>query len=98
MEEFFNFSMKNRLTLPSLVNNFLNSLRKENDEPIQTYTNPFMRNCARQSIKRGRCADFNQRYKSEISDEVFDFIPENLNVNGNICDRLEKYFEFLYKI
>ena len=42
MEELTNFGMKNSLTLPSLANNFFNSLRDENDEPIYTYTDPFM--------------------------------------------------------
>ena len=34
---------------------------------------------------------------SKISDEVFINILKKLNVNGNICDLLEKYFEFLNK-
>ena len=97
MEELTGFGMKNSLTLPSLANNFFNSLRNENDEPIYTYTDPFMRNFVRKSIKGGRCNAFNQHYKSEISDEVFNIISKELNVNGNICDTLEKYFEFLNK-
>ena len=97
MEELTQFGMKNSLTLPSLANKFFNSLRDENDEPIYTYTDPFMRNFVRKSIKGGRCNAFNQRYKSEISDEVFNIISKELNVNGNICDILEKYFEFLNK-
>ena len=51
----------------------------------------------RQSIKGGRCVAFNQHYKSEFSDEVFKIIPKELNVNGNICNLLEKYFKFLNK-
>ena len=97
MEELTGFDMKNSLTLPSLANNFFNSLRDENDEPLYTYTDPFMRNFVRKSIKGGRCNDFSQHYKSEISDEVFNIISKELNVNGNICDILEKYFEFLNK-
>ena len=56
-----------------------------------------MRNFVRKAIKGGRCNAFNQHYKSEISDEVFNIISKELNVNGNICDLLEKYFEFLNK-
>ena len=56
-----------------------------------------MRNFVRQSIKRGRCNAFNQHYESEISDEVFNIISKELNVNGNICDLLEKHFKFLNK-
>ena len=97
MEELTDFGMKNSLTLPSLANKYFNSLRDENDEPIYTYTDPFMRNFVRKAIKGGRCNAFNQYYKSEISDEVFNIISKELNVNGNICEILEKYFELLNK-
>ena len=97
MEELTNFGMKISLTLPSLANKYFNSLRNENDEPIYTYTDPFIRHFVRKSIKGGRCNAFNQHYKSEISDEMFNNISKELNVNGNVCDILEKYFEFLNK-
>ena len=97
MEELTGFGMKNSLSSPSLANIFINSLRDENDEPIYTYTDPFMRNFVRKSIKGGRCNAFNQHYKFEISYEVFNFISKELNVNGNICEILEKYFKFLNK-
>ena len=97
MEELTNFGMKNSLPLPSLANKNFNSLRDENDEPIYTYTDPFMRNFPRKAIKGDRCNGFNQRYESEVSDEVFIIISKELNVSGNICDILEKYFEFLNK-
>ena len=55
-----------------------------------------MRNFVRKAIKGGRCNAFNQRYKSEISDEVFNIMSKELNVDdGDICDLLEKYFNFL---
>ena len=97
MEELTEFGMQNSLTLPSLANKYFNSLRDENDELIYTYTDPFMRNFVRKAIKGGRCNAFNQHYKSEISDEVFNIISKEVNVNGNICEILEKYFEFLNK-
>ena len=97
LEDITGFGMKNSLTLPSLANKYFNSLKDENDEPIYTYTDPFMRNFVRKSIKGGRCNDFNQHHKSEISDEVFNIISKELIVNGNVCDILEKYFEFLNK-
>ena len=99
MEELTEFGMKNSLTLPSLANKCFNSLRNENDEPINTYTDPFMRNFVRKSIKGGRCNAINQRYKSELSDEVFNIISKQLNVNddSNEYEVLEKYFEFLNK-
>ena len=97
MEELTGFGIKNSLTLPALANKSFNSLRDENDEPIYTYTDPFMRNFVRKAIKGGRCNAFNQQYKSEISDEVFNIILKELNVNVNICNLLEKYFKFLSK-
>ena len=56
-----------------------------------------MRNFVRKAIKVGRCNAFNQHYKSEISDEVFNIISKELNVNddSNDYEVLEKYFEFL---
>ena len=75
--------MKNSLTLPSLANKYFNKLRDENDEPIYTYTDPFMKNFLRKAIKGGRCNGFNQHYKSEISDEVVNFNSKELNVKGD---------------
>ena len=82
--------MKNSSTLPSLANKYFNSLRDESDEPIFTYTDPIMGKFERKAIKGGRCTAFSQHYKSENSDEVFKIISKELNVNGNICDILEK--------
>ena len=56
-----------------------------------------MRNFALNAIKGGRCNAFSQHYKSEILGEVFIIISKKLNVKGNECDILEKYFEFLNK-
>ena len=95
MEELTVFGMKNSLSLPSLANKYFNSLRDENDELIYTYTDPFMRKFVRKANKGGRCNAFNQHYKSEFSDEVFNIISKELNFDGNECDILEKYFEFL---
>ena len=94
MEELTRFGMKNSLTLPSLANKCLNSLWDENDEPIHTYNDEFMRCYVRQSIKGGRCSALNQYYKSNISDEVFDNISKELDINGNICENLDNYFEY----
>ena len=56
MEELTNFGVKNSLTLPSLANKTFNSLRDEDDEPIYTNNDPYMRKFVRNSIKGGRCA------------------------------------------
>ena len=97
LEELTTISMKNSVTLFFLANKYFISLRDENDEPIYTYTDPFMRNLLRKSVKIGRCNAFNQPYKSEFSDKVCNFISKELNVSGNIFDLLEKNFEFLNK-
>ena len=76
MEELTGFVMKNSLTLPSLAKKYFNGLRDQNDEPIYTHTDSFMRNFVRKTIKGGRCNAFNQHYKSEISDEVFNIISK----------------------
>ena len=96
MEELTGFGTKNSLTLPSLANKHFNSLREENDEPIYTYNDEFVRHFVRQSIKGGRCSALNQYYKSNISQEVFNIISKELNVNGNdnVCEIINKYFEY----
>ena len=95
MEESTSFGMKNGLLLPSLANK--STSRAEKDEPIHTYTDRLMRNFVRNSIKGGRCNALNQRYKTEISDNVFKIISKKLDVNGNICEILDRFFEFLKK-
>ena len=97
MEELTGFGMKNSLTLPSLANNNFKNLKDENDEPIYTYNDEFMRHFVRQSIKGGRCSALNQYYKSSISDEVFNSIPKEIDINGNVCKILEKLFEYTCK-
>ena len=99
MEELTGFGMKNSLTLPSLANKFFSSLRDENDEPIYTYTDPFIRHFVRQSIKGGRCSALNQYYKSNISQEVFNIISKELGVNDNdnVCEIIDKCFEYTNK-
>ena len=90
MEELTGLGMKNGLTLPSLANKYFNSLRDENDEPIYTYNNEFMRHFLRKSIKVGRCSAWNQYYKPSISDNVFKMISKELDIYGNICEILDE--------
>ena len=56
------FGMKDCLSLPGLGWKYLNSLRTEEDEPIYTYNDKYMRHFVRQSIKGGRVCAFNQYY------------------------------------
>ena len=57
MEELTVFGMKNSSTLPSLATYVFNSLGDENDEPIYTYNDEYMRFFERKSLKAGRCAN-----------------------------------------
>ena len=98
MEELTGFGMKNNLTLPSLANKNFNSLREENDEPIYIYNDNFMRDFVRKSLEGGRCGNFNQSYKSSTSEEMFNIISKELNVQGNICEVIEKNFEQTNKL
>ena len=94
MEDLTGFSMKDSLPLPSLAYKYFICLRDENRELFHTFTEPCMRKFVGQSIKGCRCAALDQHYKSEISDEVCNFMSQEIGVNGNICEILEKYFEF----
>ena len=96
MEELTGFGMKNSLTLRALAIKYFNSLRDESDEPIYTYNDDFMRHFVRQGIKGGRCSALGQYCKSAISEEVFNNISKELNVNSNdnVCEIIKKYFEY----
>ena len=60
MEEITGFGMKDGLSLPGLGWKYFNSLRTEEDEPIYTYNDKYMRWFVRQSIKGGRICALNQ--------------------------------------
>ena len=47
VEELTNFGMKNSVTLPSVANKNYNISRIQNDKPIYTYTDHFMRKFVR---------------------------------------------------
>ena len=59
MEELTGFGMKNSLTLLCLAIKDFNGFRDENNKPIYTYTDPFLRHFVRQRIKGGRCVALN---------------------------------------
>ena len=52
-----------------------------------------MRHFVRQSIKEGRCSAPNEYFKSSVSEEVYNISSKELNVNGNVCEITDKYFE-----
>ena len=53
-----------------------------------------MRHFVRQSVKGSRCVALNQFYKSTTSDELFIIMSQEVKVNGNICEILDKYFDY----
>ena len=97
MEEITGFSMKDCLSLPGLGWKFFNSLRTEEDEPIYTYNDKYMRWFVRQSIKDGRVCAFIQYYKSKHCDDILKIINKELAVKGNAYDTIEAYMEYKNK-
>ena len=97
MEEITGFSMKDCLSLPGLGWKYFNSLRTEEDEPIYTYNDKYMRWFVRQSIKGGRVCAFNQYYKSKHCDDILEIIKKELAVKGNVYDTIEAYMEYKNK-
>ena len=84
MDESTGFSMKDCLSLPGLGRKILNSLRTDEDEPIYTYNDKYMRWFSRQSMKGGRVCAFSQYYKSKIPDDILKIISEELDVKKNL--------------
>ena len=97
MEEITGFSMKDCLSLPGLGWKYFNSLRTEEDEPIYTYNDKYMRWFVRQSIKGGRVCAFNQYYKSKHCDDILKIIIKELAVKGTVYDTIEAYMEYKNK-
>ena len=101
MEEITSFSMKECLSLPGLGLKYFNRLRTEQDEPIYTYNDNYMRWFLRQAAYGGRVCAFNQDYISKSCDDILKIISEELNVKGNVYDKIEAYMDYknkLYKI
>ena len=97
MQERTGFSMKDCLSLPGLGWKCFISLRTEEDEPVYTYNDKYMRWFVRQSKKGGRVCAFIQYYKSKNSDDILEIISEELNVIGNIYDIIEAYLNYKNK-
>ena len=96
-EKITGFSMKDCLSLPGLGWKYFNSLRTEEDEPIYTYNDKYIRWFVRQSIKGGRVCAFNQYYKSKHCDDILKIINRELTVKGTVYDTIEAYMEYKNK-
>ena len=92
MEDFTGFSMKDCLSLRGLRWKYYNSLGSEEDEPIYTYNDRYMRWFVRQSNKKGRVCAFNHYYDSKNCDDILNIISEKIKVRGKIYDLIEVFF------
>ena len=97
MEDITGFSMKDCLSLPGLGWKYFNSLRTEDDEPIYTYDDKYMRWFVRQSIKGGRVCAFNQNYKSKLFEDIKKIISKFLDVKGTVYEIFEEYLKYKKK-
>ena len=94
MEKITGFSMKDCLSPPGLDWKYFNSLRTEEDEPIYTYDDKYMRWFVRQSIKKGRVCAFNQYYKPKHCNDILKIINKELAVKGTVYDAIKAYKEY----
>ena len=94
MEEITEFSMKDCLLAPGLGWKYVNSLRTEEDEPIYTYNEKYMRLFVRQTIKRGRVCAINQYFKPKSCDDISKIISKELNFTRNVYDIIGAYMKY----
>ena len=93
MGEITGFSIKDCLSAPGLGWKYLNSMRDENDEPIYTYNDKYMRCFVKHLIKGARVCVFNQYYRSKICDDVLKILSKELYVKRNVYDVIEAYMK-----
>ena len=96
-QEITGFSIKECLSLPGLGLKYFNSLRTEENEPIYTYNDKYMRWFVRQAAYGGRVCAFNQYYKSKSCDDILKIISKELNVEGKVYDIVEGYMKYKNK-
>ena len=93
MKEITGFSLKDCLRLPGLRFKYFNRLRTDQDEPIYTYNDNYMRWFIRQAAYGGRVCAFNQYYKSKVCDDIMHTISKELNFKANIYDKIEAFMK-----
>ena len=93
IEEETGVGIKNNLKLPSSTSKYFNSLRDETDEAIYIYNNEMCFFCTKEYKKQKMCI-LKQYCRSFISDKLY-IISTELNLRGNVCEILYKYFEFM---
>ena len=97
IQEITRFLMKDCLSLPGLGLKYFNNLRTEQDEPIYTYNDKYMRNFVRQAAYGGPVCAFNQYYKSNIYDDILNIISKQLKIEGNTYEKIETYMKYKKK-
>ena len=85
--------MTDCLCLPGLGLKYFNSLRTEQDEPMYTYNDKYMRWFVRQAAYGGLVRAFNQYYKSKQCDDILKIISEEFCVKGSVYDIIKAYME-----
>ena len=96
-QEITGFGMKDCLSLPGLGWKYFESSRTEEDEPIYTYEDKYIRYFVTQNIKGGRVCAFNQYCKYKFCDDFLRIISEELNVKGMFYDNIEAYLNYKNK-
>ena len=94
MEEITGFSMNDCLSLPGLGLKYFNSLETEEDEPLYTYKDKYMRGFVRQAAYGGRVCAFNHYYKSEGFDYSFKITSHQLKIERSVYDKIEAYMKY----
>ena len=98
MEKITGYGMKDCLSLPGIGWKCFISLRTDEDEPLYTHHDKYMRSFVRQSIKGGRVCSFKQYFKSKFCDNILKIISEELNVKGKNFDTIELYLKYKNKL
>ena len=98
IEEITGFSVKDSLSAPGLGCKYFNNLRTEEDEPIYTYNDKYLRHFARQSTKGGSVCAFNQYFVSKICGDVLKIISRELKDEANVYHIIEDYMKDKKKI
>ena len=78
MQEITGLSMKDCSSVSGLGIKYCNSLRTDQDEPIYTYNDKYMRWFVRQAAYGGRVCAFNQYYKSKFSEDILKIIKKRI--------------------
>ena len=96
-QEITEFSMKDCFSLPGLGLKYSNNLITEEDEPIYTYNDKYMRYFVRQAAYGGRVCAFKQYYKSNKYDDILNIISKELNIEGDFYEKMEAYINYKNK-